>query len=584
MCIFMYKLYISLCNNIYIFSGNSSESLLINFERGTAPPISLSSPELGADSDGFEEHIRNSYSSSELLFERNLNRFNVYSNDENMSSEAQKIAIYAMDRKNSLRRSPINRRSNEGSEGKSIFSDSDSIHSVVDVFNKAHENSFKSLRNSIDEKIIEDTTDTIDSDNVNVILTTSFVGSETELSKEIDNAEYESDISDEEFMKFGSGKRALEHNISSAFFSTVYCDDDYLSDQRLSDKERSMSPLKIKEISDVMSQDSLNSESISSSDDSQLFKDNNKDGDILSTNIHCTQSIKNVEISTKPLLESTDKYRPRDGIPKYVMLSNPFYKENTTVDSSHRVKFELSSNSDEIIPPEIPKRGINDNHVSLPVITVTEMSEHSSTSLLKKIIVPSFSEQNDSYFNKYNNINSSTFNTLKKSPDRDINIEKKTVNTGLAVQEDATEMIVIKHYGDIVERYSGASKKTVSKTYLDFEQLKMAAEDNEPVLVNDTVEEVDDSESEEEYNNLNPTFEHELQPDDYTTPISTLNNELAIIQAPVPNAIPYLNIFGNLSLALFGYWLYTFKDEKLSVPIFVFLSFRFFKSQIWDRI
>lgn len=499
-----------------------------------------------------------------------------------MSSEDQKIAIYAMDRKNSLRRSPITRRSNESSEGKSIFSDSDSIHSVVEVSNKAHANNYMSLENSEDEETAEDTIETIDFDKV--IPSTSIECLRNELSKESDDEQYEPDIFDEKFMKFGSGKRALDHNTSSAFFSTVYYDDDYLSDQKMSDRERSISPAKIKDTSDVISQDSLNSESISSSEYSQLDKDNNKNEDTFSTNIHSTHSIDNFEISTIPLIEPTHKYRSRDGIPKYVMLPNPFYKENTTVESSNRVKLELSSNSDEIIPPEIPKRGINDSHVSLPVITVTEMSDHSSTSLLKKIIVPSFSEQNDSYFSKYNNINSSTFNTLKKSPERDI--DKRNINIDSTKQEDATEMVVIKHYGDIVERYSGVSKKTVSKTYLDFEQLKMAAEDDEPVLENETVEEVCDSEFEEEKNISYPEFENELQPVDYnyTTPISTPSNELAIIEASAPNSIPYLNIFGNLSLALFGYWLYTFKDEKLSVPIFVFLSFRFFKSQIWDRI
>lgn len=567
------------------FLGNSTDSLLFNFERGSAPPISLSSPELGTDSEGFEEHIRNSYSSSELLYERNLNRFNGYSNDENMSSEDQKIAIYAMDRKNSLRRSPITRRSNDDSEEKSIFSDSDSINSVIDISKRTNASSYISLENSIDEEIEEITKETIDGDDM--IPSTSLNGYESEISKESCDEQYDSDISDIEFMKFGSGKRALEHNTSSAFFSTVYYDDDYLSDQKLSDKERSISSSKIKETSDVISQSSLNSESISSNEYYQLDKDNNNDEDTSLDNIIRTQSIENIEISTNPLVEFTDKYRPRDGIPKYVMLANPFYKDNITVDSSNRVKFELSSNSNEIVPPEIPRREMNDNHTALPVITVTEMSDHSPTSLLKKIFVPSFSGKNDSYYNKYNNINSSTFSTLKKSPERDINTKEKNTKTWSAVQEEPTEMVVVKHYDDIVDRYSGVSKKIVSKTYLNFEQLKMAASDDEPVLVDQIVEEEYNSEFEEENDNLYSEFEDQLQQEnnyDYIAPITTSTNQLAIIEAPTSNTIPYLKIFGNLSLALFGYWLYTYKDERLSVPIFVFLSFRLFKTQIWDRI
>ncbi|VVC32972.1 Hypothetical protein CINCED_3A025396 [Cinara cedri] len=634
----------------YKTQGNSTDSLLLlNFERGPAPPISLSSPELGVESEAFEEHIRNSYSSSELLYERNLSRFNGYSNDDKLSSEAQKIAIYAMDRKDSLRRSPITRISNEGSEDKSILSDSDSIQSVVEISKKT--SSYVSLAKSIEEKMEDEFKETINDDSDIMVPSTSFSGLELQTSKaHSDGEEYVSDnSSDEEFMKFGSGKRALEHNTSSAFFSTVYYDDDYLSDQKLSDRERSISPAAnvAPEKSDAISQDSLNnSDSVSSdgdysrsdkdnndsrsdkdNDDSRSDKDNDNsqsdkdnDGDDAEKSSESPsnsgQTVENQrahnpdEICT---VESDDIYRPRDGIPKYVMLPNPFYRNHTAATA------DGSSGPGGTVPPEIPKREENNGggHMSIPVITVTEMTEERygpNTPILKQIFVPTFAGQNESYYDKYNNVNSSTFNTLsKRSPERDA--DREPVDDGgdrghgdfdpqsppetpspPDAQENA-EMIAVKRYGDIVERYSGVAKKTASKTYLDFEQLKMAAavEHDQPVVdaaadgyyESGTEDgDYDDRDGDgDEYGDGNSAADEPetgSQNDDSATPD---HRQLATGPAVTePNAIPYLKIFGNLSLALLGFWLYAFKDERLSVPIFGFLSFRFFKTQIWDRI
>lgn len=595
--------------------------MLLNFERGPAPPISLSSPELGAESEGFEEHIRNSYSSSELLYERNLNRFNGYSKDEALSSEAQKIAIYAMDRKNSLRRSPITRRSTDGSEEKSVFSDSDSIHSVVDVSKRTNATSFMSLTNSIEEEDDDLKGPTADGDDGIMVPTTSFADLESETSKKSsDDDEYVSDSSDEAMMNFGSGKRALEHNASSAFFSTVYYDDDYLSDHRLSDKERSKSASPAKEPAprsdDAISQDSLNSGSVSSSASAASDRDN-VDRERSSPGKTVENHIVSAEICA---VEPPDRYRPRDGIPKYVMLPNPFYREHMpAAECSNRVKFELSSNSDGIVPPEILPRtdhhyrhGTDGGHgPPLPVITVTETGEYSPTSKLKKIFVPSLAGRDESYYQQYNNVNSSTFNTLRKSPERENgpwSRQQWTVYGDDArkpsppeKEPENAEMVVVKHYGDIVERYSEVAKKTVPKTvYMDFEQLKMAAvEVDEPVVVPDAgppadVDECDDGEFEAEGDDGPPerdadgsygTYGDGPRSDDYG-PAATADNQLAVLQqqVPVPMPIPYVKVFGNLSLALFGYWLYTYKDEKLSVPVFGFLLFRFFKTQIWDRI
>uniref|UniRef100_A0A2H8TSL4 Titin n=1 Tax=Melanaphis sacchari TaxID=742174 RepID=A0A2H8TSL4_9HEMI len=626
---------------------NSTDSLSqLNFERGSAPPISLSSPELGAEFEGFEEQIRNSYSSSELLYERNLNRFNGYSENENLSSEAQKIAIYAMDRKNSLRRSPITRRSNDGSEEKSIFSDSDSVHSVIDISKKLNASSFMSLANSIEEEISENIKETIDDDETEQ--STSLSGVESEMSVESDDDYSMSDRSEEKFTNFGSGKRALEHNTSSAFFSTVYYDDDYMSDQKLSDKERSKSPAQrvenvdeepstsatkssenfdrrlsltkstpqsaeeTSEQSDSMSQDSLNYSNGSVDSNEYSRPDENKSD---------TAEITTIET----LVDST--YRPRDGIPKYVMLPNPFYKENYAVsENTDMVKFRLSSDTTGIVPPEIPKRelGIASGiRQTLPVITVTEMNDCSPKSVLKKIFIPPFlsKQSNGPDRDKYDDHVS-----RKKSPMRDsknvcaasnggdtIQIPVTTADTGTEDNSDcctdsdataAAEMIAVRHYGDIVEQYSGVSRKPAAKTYLDFEQLKMAAaieNCDEPVVtfeagLRDNYEDDNDNDIDEDCANdeyFDDTGDFSLatmseQPEVIENPATSIEWLSAVVlhqpNVPEPNAIPYLKIFGNLSLALFGYWLYMCKDEKLSVPVFGFLLFRFFKTQIWDRI
>lgn len=588
------------------FLGNSTESLLkLNFERESAPPISLSSPELGPESDVFEEHIRNSYSSSELLYERNLSRFNGYKNDEKLSSEAQKIAIYAMDRKNSLRRSPITRRSNDGSEEKSVFSDSGSFQSVIEASKRIkNASSFMSLENSIESlentgrEIIDNKNDDVENDNAPFTVYDSMVSG---ISKDSDD-EYLLEYNvDGEFINFGSEKRVLqEQKASTAFFSTVYYDDDYLSDQKSSDRERSTSPAALREIekSDEMSQDSLNSESTSSGEYSQGQQIKNKTD--TSTEI-CTM------VESK--INDPQNYRPRDGIPKYVMLPNPFYKESERsmktmevsegLPSHNRVKFELSSNSEEIVPPEIPRRMSDDgdnSHLALPVITVTETKDHSPKSVLKKIFLPEFADQNDSYYDRYNNVNSNAFDTLKQRPS-----ECKDDNNRVTevLQEDAT-MVVVKHYGDILERYSGVAKKPSSKTYLDFEQLKMAAIESEsPVVLvdiqstnkgQDDGDEDETESSEIQYQEEEQEYGREqLLDGDLDNPVMDVSEDQStsmMLQDPTSatNAIPYLKIFGNLSLALFGYWLYAYKNEKLSVPVFGFLLVRFFKTQVWDRI
>ncbi|XP_060843297.1 muscle M-line assembly protein unc-89 [Rhopalosiphum padi] len=620
---------------------NSTDSLLLlNFERGSAPPISLSSPELGAESEGFEEQIRNSYSSSELLYERNLNRFNGYSNDENLSSEAQKIAIYAMDRKNSLRRSPITRRSNDGSEEKSIFSDSDSVHSVIDISKRKNASSFMSLANSIEEEIVEGVKETIDNDETEQ--STSFSGVESETSIESDDDYNMSDRSEEKFTNFGSGKRALEQNTSSAFFSTVYYDDDYMSDQKLSDREQSKSPAKLLEkadegLSTSATKSSENSdrrspttqpaeETSEQSDSMSQDSLNYSNGSINSSEYSRSDEHKSdtAEISTVETLMD-GSYRPRDGIPKYVMLPNPFYKENSAAsESTDLVKFKLSSDTTGIIPPEIPERetGIASGvRQTLPVITVTEMSDRSPKSVLKKIFVPPFfsKHSNGPDRDKYDDQMS-----RKKSPVRDsknvqtvsngedaIETPVVTADTGTNVNADsctdtdasaATEIIAVRHYGDIVEQYSGVSRRPVAKTYLDFEQLKMAAATencDEPVVtfeagLRDNFE--DDDDVDEDYAN------DEYFDESGDCSLTTLSGQPEVIEDPAasgewlsavvlhqpnlpePYVVPYLKIFGNLSLAVFGYWLYMCKDEKLSVPVFGFLLFRFFKTQIWDRI
>lgn len=540
-----------------------------------------------------------------------------------------------MDRKNSLRRSAITRRSNDGSEEKSVFSDSDSIHSVVDVSKRTNASSFMSLTSSIEEEEEEDdekgkgedvkepTADGVDG---NTLASTSFADSESNGS---DDGEYVSDNSDEEFVKFGSGKRALEHNMSSAFFSTVYYDDDYLSDHKLSDKEqlKSASPAKdVAEKSDAISEDSLNSGSISSGDSSKPNEDDvDGRGAQMATERRSSpveNHVDNAEICT---VESVDRYRPRDGIPKYVMLPNPFYRENVptaTVESSayRRVKLELSSNSDEIVPPEIlPRRdhhqhGADGGRGPLPVITVTETSEYSPTLKLKKIFVPSLAGRDESYYEKYNNVNSSTFNTLKKSPERENMRQQQqqqqqqriygddTRKSSFEKEPEDAEMVVVKHYGDIVERYREVVKKTAPKTvYMDFEELKMAAVEDEPAVIieprpptdvdecdeGEFYADEDDSWEPQEQDEDGPYRTHGPRSDDYDDgPASTADNQLAVLQEVVPVSIPvpYVKVFGNMSLALFGYWLYTYKDEKLSVPVFGYLLFRFFKTQIWDRI
>lgn len=611
----------------------------MNFERGSAPPISLSSPELGAESEDFEEHLRNSYSSSELLYERNLNRFNGYSNNENVSSEAQQIAIYAMDRKNSLRRSPITRRSNDGSEEKSIFSDSDSIHSVVDISKRTNASSFMSLTNSIDEEITENVKETIDDDDTEQSTTLSGLESETSIESDDDY-----NMSEEKFTNFGSGKRALEHNTSSAFFSTVYYDDDYMSDQKMSDRERSKSPAnwvekaddlvttsvalgsenterrssiaavispsteETSEKSDSMSQDSLNY-SNGSTDSGEYSRPDEKKSD--------TAEISTIETS----VDGT--YRPRDGIPKYVMLPNPFFKENATAsENSERVKFKLSSDPIGIVPPEIPERetGVGSGvRPTLPVITVTETNDRSPKSVLKKIFVPPFlnRQSNGPDRDRYDDQVA-----RKKSPKRDSKISWAAsdkgdetpvnnadsytdANADSSTDTDVTaaaEMIAVRHYGDIVEQYSGVARRPIAKTYFDFEQLKMAAAIeccDEPVVrfeagLRDDYEEdgnVDENCGNEEYYEENGDVSMEKLS---IKPEADVNRETseewlsAVVlhhpEMPEPNVVPYLKIFGNLSLAVFGYWLYMCKDEKLSVPVFGFLLFRFFKTQIWDRI
>lgn len=625
---------------------------MFNFERGSAPPISLSSPELGAESEGFEEHIRNSYSSSELLYERNLNRFNGYSNDEHASSEALKIAIYAMDRKNSLRRSPITRTSNDGSEGKSIFSDSDSVHSVVDVTKRANTNSFLSLANSIEEEAAEgvEVEEMSDDDRK---MRSSSVPSPVSRKSYVESDSDSSSNGGEFVQKFGSGKRALEPNASSAFFSTVYYDDDYLSDQRLSDRERSASPRSVIDSSavptasavdrsDAISRDSLNT---SGSDVSSGEYSRPSSPVVKNVGNDTEDKITVVESSTPVITEDRLQFRPRDGIPKYVMLPNPFYREN-----ADRVKFELSSNStDEIVPPEIPERDDGDGNdaspgrLALPVITVTETNDRSPKSVLKKIFVPALSgfdekssrqqqpqqqklETSSSYYDKYNNVNSSAFDTLKRSPERGQAAKVRDASDEEEPAEDVpAEMVVVRHYGDIVERYSGAAKKTASRTYLDFDELKMAASvESEPdVDASDRHQSAGDEEWDDYYDDYdanefpqengvyrggqgelaeNARSELEFRPSptpasreggeeisetDASVPSDDRQLTVALLQTDSttsPNLIPYLKIFGNLSLALFGYWLYACKDEKLSVPVFGFLLFRFFKTQVWDRI
>jgi len=474
-----------------------------------------------------------------------------------------------MDRKNSLRQSPITWRSNDGSAEKSFFSDSDSVQSVVAV---------SSARNVEDD--IECT-----SQAATVLESKT---SEESDDEESSSSSSSSNRSDEELMKFGSGKRALEHDASSAFFSTAVYDDDYLSDRRpsssSSDRYRSKSVSPVDDKTGGTSRDSLLN-SATSTVGGDRFRPGDNDDDVT------------MERSPSPSMVNggTSTYRSRDGIPKYVMLPNPFYRETGLVrpgnDSDRMNHLRLSSNSDGmVVPPEIPCRRDAADGVPvtvtgaprLPVITVTETSGGgdgdggeddcdggSPKSFLKKIFVPSLAPSSERRYEPPHT-------------------------------EFAETVAVVKHYGDIVERYSEmAAKKIASKTYyLDFEQLRMAAAvEDEPAET--TVAEPAEAETDgtSELDDADETLDDDRTTndgDEYRMPAAVDDNDndarLQLVVAyqesvaQPPDAIPYLKVFGNLSLALFGYWLYTCKDERLSVPVFGFLLFRFFKTQVWDRI
>ncbi|XP_050542211.1 muscle M-line assembly protein unc-89-like isoform X1 [Daktulosphaira vitifoliae] len=553
----------------YKAKGNSNNSLLTNFDHGTVPPMSLSSPELGAELDDFEEHIRNSFSSSELLYERNLNRFNDYNNEENPSSEAHKISLYNMDRKNNLLKLPVARSSLEEIEEKSILSDSGSIQTVIDKVKTSKSSSILSLANNLEDET-EDINEKSSYSLSNLSLE-AISRSTSDINKHfIYSSSSESESGDECIVKFGSGKRALDHNTSSIFFSTIF-DDDYLSDHK-SDRELIVSPTKDVDKAEQISLDSLNSESISS-------------GDISQTEKECNESEKdwrsefNIEnVGNKKRYSNEDKIvdtQLRDGIPNYNMLEKSFYNNATVIKSSEnlsRFQFEFCGKKDEIIPPEILKREESINHVALPVITVTEFSgDYSPKSFLKKIIVPSFSGKNNSIF-KRKTVKSDVFGSIKKSPEREIpnyNVPK--------IVED-TNRVTVEHYSNILENYNKNASKPNSKTYLDFDQLKMAAIEDEPIILEISQEELNINNEEKEENSILEEY-HTIDNE-----IDTTINQLILLENPPINSISYLKFFGNISLILFGYWLYMCKDERLAIPVFGFLLTRFFKTQIWDRI
>lgn len=534
-----------------------------------------------------------------------------------------------------------------------MFSDSDSVHSVIEVNRKP--SNFMSLAiSSVEEVMIDDDDDEEDDDDFSetiidsTVPSTSFAAAGSNASSaEVESVSdrYWSDGEEPLLVKFGSGKRALDHNTSSAFFSTVNYDDDYHPSDR--DWRRSASPAKRPEKDDEISQDSLNTESVVSSSssscgggggsgsgeggDDDRFRlgttsgendvsagEDGRRGSCLSGN----SKIDSAEICTierSPSPSMVDGYRARDGIPKYVLLPNPYYRENGA--AADRVKVELSpSGSDGIVPADIPKRTADVHRpTTVPVITVTEMTggeQHRSptSSLLRKIFVPSV--QNDAYYNTYHNRNSSAFGTLlkrssspdaRRSPSPDAHEQRR--------QDFEPAVSAVKHYGGIAEAYGGAARKPAPKTYLDFEQLKMAAHDDdycyEPVIVGDGRLSTADYESDFESYSEEPEMtaaaatnddddEQQSYDDDRSsservgeadrsvgvdgTTMAPLADQQHRLHTPPPNEIPYLMIFGNLSLALFGYWLYACKDERASVPIFGFLFFRFFKTQVWDRI
>ncbi|XP_050422468.1 uncharacterized protein LOC126834526 isoform X2 [Adelges cooleyi] len=567
----------------YKTKGNSSNSLVFDFDRATAPPISISSPELGADVEEFEEYLRNSFSSSELLYERNLHRFNEYKDNENRSSEAHKIAVYTMDRKNSLLKPPVNcRRSVEDVEERSIVSDSGSIQSVIEVSKVSKSDSFLSLASNSTED---------DGAKPSV----SFSGSKSQLvskseeylNKYQSNSSSAESESDDDQMRFGSGKRALDHLTSSAFFSTIF-DDDYLSDHK---SDRSVSSAKEADRAEMISQDSLNSESISSGggDVSQLDKECGEMEKVWRTDFITRTVVDHLDDADRLKWSETEEYRLRDFIPKHVLIPNPFYKEPTggsPRESPCRLKIELSQNKEEIVPPEIPKREETaDNPVALPVITITEVNnEYSPKSILKKIIVPSFAGKTGSFF-KRNNVKSDIFDNVKKSPEREYVKKRELDQTDIRTSRvhEEPKLMIVQHYGSIIEEYN-SGKKPASKTYLDFDQLKMAAvEDVDPII--DLTPEVPVDSEQDEADDLKWLMKDEQNLLPSENELNVADAGLAFMEAPPTDmGFPYLKVFGNLSLMLFGYWLYMCKDERLSVPVFGFLIFRFFKTQIWDRI
>ncbi|KAL1131082.1 hypothetical protein AAG570_012319 [Ranatra chinensis] len=165
---------------------------------------------------------------------------------------------------------------------------------------------------------------------------------------------------------------------------------------------------------------------------------------------------------------------------------------------------------------------------------------------------------------------------------------RKQIRQNLPGEETDPTNIIISHYSDIVREF-GYGKKPKAKLYLDYEDLKAAADKVETEFLDKSGinTEIMKASSYSEYPISNITIDHSIQnaPEiicENINPVEIINYNQPEEMVKIPKSS--VGFLLDLSLFLVACWLYMFNDERLAIPVLFLMIYRQIHEMIENKM
>ncbi|XP_014291209.1 muscle M-line assembly protein unc-89 [Halyomorpha halys] len=482
-------------------------------EAGVAPPLSLSAPELSSCEPFDFQELRLSASSSEIMHELALIRFNKEASEE--EAELHLKQRYGIERKRSFER-----RSSKTKEN--FISSRDNLPSIENILTKAKELKME-LNSPSKVKRLSDSSDELEERESRA----------DQFSERFQNLE-------KCFKEYTALTNMKVHSDDeSDKISSNYSDDEIDEDTY---HPRNMTPSNTN-----MSQESV-SHSLAVPYKPPMITINEEPEPL---------KIDSPELKRKSFMDG--KNSPDFSTPFRRSLTPERSMDRSRSPSPNIVVVASADSFERHQPPVLPV-------IPKPILKTREKSVEksdrpdASVYSLKKVRIEEpeekeKEEEKEGIFLQHEN---------------DIGLEAGEVARNRRKKVQSTEesegtKVIVNLYSDIVREF-GQSKKHTSKLYLSYDELKAAAEKNEENKFQPT---------EDNFKALNQNQQKTQSEEKEIIEIQEVINNVKVVKKPLEvKSKQYMEYLLDFFLFLIACWLYFFKDARLTIPILILMLYR----------